>query len=310
MKPETVLITGVAGFIGRYVSRFFSEQNMNVVGIDYAAPENAPLNNLNSYHRLKLPSLELNQILKNSNPQICVHCAGTASIGLSMTDPHSDFYGNAVLTFEVLNSLRLDSPDCRFVFLSSAAVYGNPPSLPIRETHPTAPISPYGFHKLEGEKICAEFSNVYGLNTAILRIFSAYGPGLRRQVIWDICQKALTQTNVKLQGTGNESRDFIHALDIARAIFEISYSAPLQGEIYNLASGEEITIAELSAMVLETLEYKGPSPQFDGFVSDGTPLNWCADITKLKDMGFNVQVPFKRGIQVFVNWCKAEFLGI
>ena len=310
MKFKTVLVTGVAGFIGRYVSRFFSEHDIAVIGIDYAAPENAPLTNLSSYHRLKLPDLGFNKLLKDSNPQICIHCAGTASVGLSLTDPHSDFYTNAVLTFEVLNSLRLHAPSCRFIFLSSAAVYGNPQSLPIFETHPTVPISPYGFHKWEAEKICTEFSNVFGLKTAILRIFSAYGPGLRRQVIWDICQKAFTQTTLKLQGTGNESRDFIHALDIARAIFQVSHSAPLQGEIYNLASGDEITIAELSAIVLEALEYKGPSPQFDGMVPKGTPLNWRADITRLKDIGFNASVPFKRGIQIFANWCKAEFLGI
>lgn len=310
MKFKTVLVTGVAGFIGRYVSRFFSEQNMAVVGIDYAAPENAPLTNLSSYHRLKLPNLELNEILKDSNPQICIHCAGTASIGLSVIDPHADFYGNTVLTFEVLNSLRLHAPDCRFIFLSSAAVYGNPPSLPIYETHPTAPISPYGFHKWAGENLCTEFSNIYSLKTAILRIFSAYGPGLRRQVIWDICQKALTQTTVKLQGTGNESRDFIHVFDIARAIFKISHSAPFQAEIYNLAGGEEITISELAAIILKALEYKGPSPQFDGIIPDGMPLNWRADITKLKNIGFTIGVPFKRGIHVFANWCKAELSGI
>jgi nucleoside-diphosphate-sugar epimerase len=92
---------------------------------------------------------------------------------------------------------------------------------------------------------------VYGLATASVRIFSAYGPGLRRQVLWDICQKVITQKTLILQGTGQESRDFIHALDIAKAFRVIACDAPMQGEVYNLASGQEVTVRELATLVLK-----------------------------------------------------------
>ncbi|MHC5717533.1 MAG: NAD-dependent epimerase/dehydratase family protein [Nostoc sp.] len=306
---KKLLLTGVAGFIGRYVARYFSDQGWSVIGIDSSPPENAPLSNLAAYHRLQLPDPKLNNILQENPPQVCIHCAGRASVGLSVTDPVADFHANTVLTFELLNTLHLYAPDCRFIFLSSAAVYGNPESLPVRETQTVAPISPYGFHKLMCEQLCLEFTKIYGLSTASLRIFSAYGPGLRRQVLWDICQKAITQSSLLLQGTGQESRDFIHALDIARALSVVVESAPMEGEIYNLGTGREVTISELATMLLESLK-QNCQMQFDGVVPTGNPLNWQADISKLKSIGFTPTVELERGVKTFVNWCRAELVGV
>ncbi|MBD2165777.1 NAD-dependent epimerase/dehydratase family protein [Calothrix membranacea FACHB-236] len=305
----SVLVTGVAGFIGRYIARYFSIQGWSVIGVDNAPPENAPLANLIAYNRLQLPDGGLDKFIQEYSPQICIHCAGRASVGLSITDPIADFYSNTALTFEVLNSLRLNAPECRLIFLSSAAVYGNPESLPIQETQSLAPLSPYGFHKLHCEQLCLEFTKVYGLPTASVRIFSAYGPGLRRQVVWDICWKALTQNVVTLQGSGLESRDFIHALDIAKALRVIATTAPMQGEVYNLASGLKVTIADLAEIVLDALDYEG-NPKFDGIVPAGNPLYWQADISKLNSLGFQPSVPLEQGIKTFANWCRAELIGV
>lgn len=311
--PKSLLITGVAGFIGRYVARLFFENNWHVIGIDNILPENAPLANLSSYHQLKLPNSALNAILREKSPDVCVHCAGKASVGLSLSDPYTDFYSNTVLTFEILNSLRLNIPKCRFIFLSSAAVYGNPESLPVKETQTLAPLSPYGFHKLQCEQLCQEFTQIYGLSTASVRIFSAYGAGLRRQVIWDICRKAidlhkhstLAQNQLKLMGTGKESRDFIHAVDIAYALMIIAESAPMQGESYNLGSGKEVTIELLAKLILECLE-TNKKLEFDGIIPKGNPLNWQADLTKIEQLGFKTSIPLEKGIENVVNWCRAE----
>jgi UDP-glucose 4-epimerase len=304
-----VLVTGVAGFIGRYVARYFSEQGWSVIGVDNSPAENAPLAHLTAYQHLHLPDSSFKTLLQQYSPDVCIHSAGRASVGLSVTDPSADFHANTVLTFEVLNALRLHAPQCRFVFLSSAAVYGNPASLPISEQHTTVPLSPYGFHKWQSEQLCLEFFKIYGLPTASARIFSAYAPGLRRQVLWDICQKTIAQKQITLQGTGNESRDFIHALDIARALMTIANSAPMQGEVYNLASGREVTIADLASLLLSALEYDG-IVQFDGVVPVGNPLNWQADISKLEALGFQPVVPLEKGLKTFAHWCQAELVGV
>ena len=142
-----------------------------------------------------------------------------------------------------------------------------------------------------------------------MRIFSAYGPGLRRQVIWDICQKAILQDSLILQGTGEESRDFIHALDIANAIDCITSSAEMNGEFYNLATGKEVKIRSLVELVLESLEIE-KQPEFTSIVPIGVPLNWRADISRLRSLGFESTVSFERGIKTFAYWCRAELLGI
>ena len=306
---QVVLVTGASGFIGRYIVRYFMEQGWTVIGIDNSPPENAPLANLTTYHQLQLPNSDLKHILQETPTKVLIHCAGRASVGLSVKEPKADFYGNTVLTFELLNALRLHAPQCRFILLSSAAVYGNPASIPISESQSTTPISPYGFHKLQCEQICLEFTKLYQVPTATARIFSAYGPGLRRQVLWDICEKAITNDVVSLQGTGQESRDFIHALDIAKALFLIANTAVMQGEAYNLASGAEVTIAKLAELALDALDYRGRL-EFDGKIPMGNPLNWQADITKLQTLGFSPSETLEKGVNTFANWCRAELICI
>lgn len=304
-QSRSVLVTGAAGFIGRHVSRYFSMQGWTVIGIDTSSIQNAFLLNLSAYYQMHLPDKALGDLLQKHSPQVCIHCAGSASVNLSVTDPAKDFYANTRVTFELLNTLRLNAPDCRFVFLSSAAVYGNPRSLPINESHPLLPVSPYGFHKWQCEQLCLEFTNVYGLPTASARIFSAYGPGLRRQVVWDIFQKIITQKIPTLQGTGRESRDFIHAVDIAMALYKIATTSSMHGEVYNVGSGREVTIAELVSIVLDTL-CSNCTPQFDGIVPIGVPLYWKADTSKLGALGFTPTVSLEQGINSLASWCRAE----
>ncbi|MEM1368641.1 MAG: SDR family oxidoreductase [Cyanobacteria bacterium P01_H01_bin.15] len=308
MSQPTVLITGASGFIGRYIVRHFVKSQWAVIGVSSTPPENAPSGSLIRHHQLRLPSSKFPDLLRTYAPDLCIHCAGRAAPELSVQEPLSDYQNNAVLTFEVLNALRIAAPACKLILLSSAAVYGNPPSLPISEIQPAAPISPYGFHKWQCEQMCQEFTKIYGLQTATLRIFSAYGPGLRRQVLWDICQKALLEPTVELLGTGQESRDLIHARDIARAIDIVATKGPLSGEIYNLGSGQEITIADLAQQLLDLLDYSQP-PIFSGGLPPGIPRNWCADITKISQLGFSPILNLHESLPRLVQWCRAEIQG-
>lgn len=308
-QRPTLLLTGATGFIGPHVARHFDRLGWQVVGIGTApaheretAAWGAPLS---AYEPMHLPDAGFGRMLAAYAPDLCIHCAGSSSVGRSVAEPAHDYYTNAVLTFELLNALREHAPACGFLNLSSAAVYGNPARLPISEADAPAPVSPYGYHKRMGEVACEEFAALYGLRTASVRIFSAYGPGLRRQVIWDVCRKALTEPELHLFGTGEESRDFVHPSDIAAALEAVWQRAPMQGEAYNLGSGEEVTIAQLAQRVLDVLG-SPRRPRFDGKVPEGTPRNWRADITALRQLGFSPAVSFEDGIAEFVAWCREE----
>jgi len=305
---KTVLITGVTGFLGRYIARQFSQAGYVVAGIGTRPPENAPRQDLAHYYQLILPSSDLVAIAKQFQPQICIHCAGRASVELSVSDPASDFQASVAMTFHLLDTLRLYAPNCHLIYLSSAAVYGNPIIIPISESQLTAPISPYGFHKLIGEQLCLEFFRVYQLPTTIARIFSAYGAGLRRQVIWDICQKVLTQTRIKLYGTGQESRDFIHGIDVATAMLVLAEQSNGQANIFNLSTGVETKIQDLVRLIVAKLN-PAIEIEFDGNLPSGVPCNWQADITKIKQLGFEPSVDLENGLGSFMQWCRSEVLG-
>jgi UDP-glucose 4-epimerase len=306
---KTVVITGVAGFLGGHVARHFAQNGWSVVGVDVVAPENARIGTQCRYVQLSLPSPELSELLKEIQPHTCVHCAGRASVGLSIEDPAADFRGNTVLTFELLDALRRTAPHCRFLLLSSAAVYGNPQRLPVGEDQPVAPLSPYGFHKRQAELLVQEFAKVYGQPGLSVRIFSAYGPGLRRQVIWDICERILSTGALTLGGTGEETRDFVHAADVAGALALLADRAPAEGEIYNLATGRETSIAELADMLATALKRKVRAT-FDGRSRPGDPRNWRADVSKLRALGFQPALSLEDGLAQIAQWASAELAGI
>ena len=302
---KTILITGAAGFLGRHIAREFAQAGCKVVGLDVVAAENSGLGPNVEYARLTLPSPAFGELVQRTQPAALIHCAGRASVANSLSDPAADFRDGTVLTFEVLEALRTAAPRCRFVFLSSAAVYGNPATLPVTEDHACAPLSPYGYHKRQSELLCEEFARLFALPTTVVRIFSAYGPGLRRQVVWDVCRQALTESELRLRGTGGESRDFIHAADVARALRQIVEFAPCTGEICNVASGIETTIAELADRLLRQLGRAIPV-RFDSAQTPGDPLHWRADISRLRALGFEPRVTLEKGLESIAAWCAAE----
>jgi UDP-glucose 4-epimerase len=305
---KKILVTGSAGFLGRYIVNEFAAPGVNVLGVDIVSPEIAPRGEGISYQRLMLPSGEFNRVLADFMPDVFVHCAGRASVALSMEDPHADFVDSVALTFQMLDAVRRISPDARFVFLSSAAVYGNPPSLPVVETHPIVPLSPYGYHKRQCEMLLEEFAGVFGLSTLAVRIFSAYGFGLRRQVVWDICERALRDGSLRLRGTGTESRDFIHGRDVARAIVLLARNAPAEGEVYNVATGRETTIEELATSLLDCLGLHVRA-EFDGVRPTGDPANWRADIGRLRAFGFEPEIGLEDGLGEVAQWCVSTRLA-
>jgi len=303
-----ILITGVAGFLGRTLARYYFEKGWDVIGVDVVAPENSPAPFLKTYLCDSLPSPSFIQLLKDAKPSECIHCAGRSTVGGSIIQPYSDFVQGPQLTFYVLDCLREFVPGCKFLLLSSAAVYGNPVKIPIDESLEPAPISPYGFHKWQSEIICREFNQIYGIPTANVRIFSAYGPGLRRQVVYDICRKIIFEKHVQLHGTGLESRDFIFASDVARGLETVITNGELIGEAYNLSSGTSTTIHDLVQLIQAKIDITR-EVCYDGVNPTGNPLDWQADISKIQKIGFSPQVSLGEGIETTALWCKSELMG-
>jgi UDP-glucose 4-epimerase len=189
--------------------------------------------------------------------------------------------------------------------MSSAAVYGNPEELPVSESCVPRPISPYGFHKLMAEHAVLEYATLHGLRAASLRVFSAYGPGLKRQVIWDIGKKLATDSVLRLQGTGDESRDFVHVEDVVGAVAAVVQRGDLRGETYNVGHGAERSIADVASRLVSRLA-PAARVEFDGSLPAGTPRRWRADISRLTALGFRPERDFERSLAECADWMKAE----
>ncbi len=299
----TVLVTGACGFLGRHIAAEMHNRGRHVIGVDMRPGHKKGVDpaGRSEWHNVELPSPALDVLLKCSLPYAVIHSAGSASVPASVKDPVADFAASANLCCRLLDSVRRNSPESKVLFLSSAAVYGNPARLPVDETAAASPISPYGFHKRICETLAEEFHTVYGLRTCCVRIFSAYGAGLEKQVLWDISQKALAGQTLSLLGTGDETRDFVHARDVACGVSLVVERAQFRAEVYNLATGVETRIRDLAQMLINALG-RDAAIEFTGKMRAGDPARWRADISRISSLGFTPEVALTDGVKEYARW--------
>jgi UDP-glucose 4-epimerase len=300
--PGKVLITGAGGFVGSNLARYLAGKSYHVVALT-TCDDSSPV--VNTHYVLRLPDTRLHTIMREEQPDWVIHCAGRGSVQWSFAHPEDDFAQNVALTEFVLDTVGRNSPASKVVFISSGAVYGDPATLPITEQTPPRPISPYGFHKVIGELICRKHAAITGIPVTILRVFSAYGPGLRKQVLWDVAQKARATTNIVLDGTGEEMRDFIYIDDLCQAVQLVMHGSNFDANVINVASGESVTIAQLAHLMLAAIG-DGWSVRFAGAARPGDPLAWRADVETLRRLGMRSWLPIDVGVRRYVDWLRAE----
>lgn len=285
------LVTGANGFLGQAIARRLEAEGWVVARA--GRPE------------VELPSDAFSRVLVESAPSLVVHCAGPASVANSVDDPRADRRGSVGVLTTMLGELRgLASPP-RLLLLSSAAVYGQPTVLPVAETARLRPMSPYGAHRAE----CEELVAASGLPFAVLRVFSAYGAGLRRQLLWDICLKALARAEIlALFGSGDETRDFVHADDVAAAVAVVARDRGTPAFL-NVASGSETTVRTVAERLLAQLPGDPGRLRFTSGVRPGDPSRWCADVTRLHDLGWSPRVSLDSGLREYARWAQEDLAG-
>lgn len=296
-----ILIIGSRGFIGSHCVDYFSREHevweCDVV-MDY---------NRSNYIFIESVDSDFQDIFINQKFDLCLNCSGAANVPFSLEKPFNDFQLNTVNVFKLLDAIRRFDPTCRYINLSSAAIYGNPYTLPINETVQSSPVSPYGIHKVMAEMICEEFHRFWGIKTACIRIFSAYGPGLKKQLLWDLAQKMTTCESIELFGTGNETRDFIYIDDLVRLIACVVKHSDFDGEIINAANGKQIKIYDIAHTMAEVMNCEKPI-RFKGENRKGDPLYWEANIEKAKKYGYKGEIDIYHGIKNYVLWLKENGL--
>ncbi len=282
------IVTGAAGFIGGHVARALAA-DYEVIGVGRGTPR----------EEISLAALlDLTPRLS-----LVVHCAGGASVARSVQGPLEDFDKTVPPLVQMLELIRAHAPTARLVLMSSAAVYGAATQFPTPEDSAFAPISPYGVHKRISEELCLSWARSYGVSCAIVRLFSVYGAGLRKQLLWDACKKA-RRGERGFMGTGDELRDWLHVSDATRLIVLASTLASTQAPILNGASGQGTSVRDIVTQVFR--HFAVAAPEFSGMCPQGDPPRYLADIARARAAGWSPTIAITDGINEYVKWFEAE----
>ena len=302
LRKMKIVVTGASGFIGSAVAKGLVATDARVIAC--VSPKGLRGGEkVDRIYNGMLGGPCFWQLLYDEKPDWIVHCAGSASVCASISNPDLDHASNVVLTRNIYACVAASSPRTRIIFMSSAAVYGQPEGLPINESTQCNPISPYGRHKQKCEEIGDWFRDHRGMNITNLRIFSAYGPGLTKQVLWDIYQKSVNGDDVELVGDGAETRDFVYIQDVANLVNHIVNTSHWNQNVLNVASGETVTIRQVAEQFLSELGYRGQL-RFSGTIPLGSPRFWSADNTKLSRLELGPSVALEKGLREYVRWIK------
>jgi UDP-glucose 4-epimerase len=303
------LVTGGAGFIGSHLVERLVELGAHVTVVDDLST--GRLENLRGVmSRIDLDARPLDAVLNEPglllDCDIIFHLAANAYIPPSVDDPAYDYGLNLDTTFRLLEVLRRAERRPRLVNTSSAGVYGNPQRLPIRESDPTVPISPYGVSKLAAERYVAVYSQLYGIPASSVRLFSVYGPRQRKQVVYDLVDRlARDPCRLEVIGDGTQERDFVYVDDVAAAMILVSQQAPATGEVFNVASDSTHSIAQLASCISEAMEVQ-PEISYTGKVRPGDAERWSVDTSALRMLGYEARTSLAQGLRATWDWYRAE----
>ncbi len=293
-----VIITGGKGYIGSKLVNAYQKEKMNVF---IWTREGIKGNNYDKNYIL-LNESDVDKALCEIKPDLIIHCAGAPDVWKSINEPSFDLEGNYITTHNLLHGLHRVDLKTRVVILSSAAVYGNPLCLPITEDEKIKPLTPYALHKHFSELLCAYMHNNYDMDTKVVRIFSAFGPGIKKQILWDMYNKYKNHGIVNLFGNGSESRDYIYIDDAVDAIKLVADKASKDEIFFNIANGVEVSIKTVAETFCDEYGIPQSALAFSGDARIGDPANWVADIHKIKELGYSPKVTFKKGIKYYTNW--------
>jgi UDP-glucose 4-epimerase len=310
-KGKSVLVTGGAGFIGSHLVEMLVTNGSSVAVVDNL--EHGCLHNLRQvlekihFFKMDICNNPWKHLLRRDY-DIIFHLAANAYVPPSVENPLWDFSVNLEATFHLLEVLRILDWPGKVIYASSAAVYGNPERIPICERDPTIPISPYGVGKLAAERYMDVYSRLYGLNIASMRFFSVYGPRQHKQVVYDLFKKlSLNPRKIQLFGDGSQVRDFNYVTDTAVAAMLIAEQNPLNGDVFNVASGRDCAIKDLVRMICKILN-EDPCILYNGNVRPGDPQRWTVNIQKLISIGYQPQVLLEEGLMCTARWMSTESL--
>ena len=308
-----VLVTGGAGFIGSTIARLVSQETGAAVVV---------LDDFSSGDRSNLDGLPVTVV----EGDVCdpgavrdaiegcdtvFHLAASVGNTRSIDNPIRDSEVNVLGTLRVLEAAR-HAGAAKIVYSSSAGIFGELKTLPIREDHPIDPDTPYGASKLAGEKLCLAYAKLYPLEAVCLRYFNVYGVNQRYDAYGNVipifAHFVLNDAPITIFGDGEQTRDFVNVGDVARANLQAAMAPGLSGA-FNIGSGTRITINRLAGLVTGA-GCAPPQIQY-GAPRQGDVRDSLADISAARSaFGYQPSVRLEDGLRDYMDWSRRAMAGI
>jgi UDP-glucose 4-epimerase len=299
-----VLVSGGSGFIGSHLVERLVALGSEVVSLGSIRRGHCQIEDARYiYGDISHSTLATVDV----SPETIFHLAGGASVAASMEDPPADFLKTVYSSVQLLDHVRRHWPEAEIVYVSSAAIYGEAEHKRASHDLTCLPISPYGVHKKQVESLLIDHARMYGTRAAIVRAFSVYGPGLRKQLLWDAMEKS-RRSEYTFFGSGAELRDWVYVADMVRGLLLAGRYADDSVPVMNGGTGVGMAVRDV---LTELFRIAGVAqePEFLGRPKEGDPDRLVAEGTLAECLGDVFDTPLQVGLRAYVDWYRSLSRG-
>ncbi len=316
---KNVLVTGGAGFIGSHlVDRLLKADNRVLIIDDFSFGKEENIAHLRNDSRVQIEVADIcdgeRMIACAKDIDYIFHLA-VFCLRNSLKNPVRSHEVNATGTLMMLEA-ALRNQVKKFIYTSTAEVYGTGLYFPLDENHPFLPTNVYGAAKAAGELYARTYMKTYGLPIVITRLFNTYGPreqceGCRAEVIPKFVLRTLSGKASIIFGTGAQTRDFTFVDDIVNGIMLAAENDQAVGEAFNLAHGVDVSVARILELVLEKLGRQDLKPEY---LDEGRPADIdkiVADVSKAnRILGYSADIGIEEGLDRYIDWVQNQELDL
>lgn len=316
----TILVTGGNGFIGtNFILNYLSESDEEIINVDsltYSSCGYTFPNRVKSYVKNINDSDSIDYILKKYKPRAIVHFAAESHVDNSINDPEIFIKTNVLGTFTLLESVRKNLKECRFLHVSTDEVYGSlePEDEPSTENSTYKPNSPYSASKASSDHIVRSYNKTYGLDTIITNCSNNYGFFQHdEKFIPTVIRSCYNQKPIPIYGDGKQIRDWLHVSDHCSAL-RLILEKGKSGEKYNIGGDNQLknidVVEEICTIFNEIYPERFDHKKLISFVKDrpGHDTRYDIDSSKLQtELGWSQEVQFRQGLKDTIEWYISEW---